>query len=208
MSTVDLKINCISNSFGAHVIPVWRVKKIILIIEDPHKNMTIEVFTFISVVKADHSVSVGFNMFWNHSIAIQVFSVGRIKDAVRYAHGKGKLIFAAGGTSTSFTNFVGVIFSLWFIQRWCWELPATKSKSNLLKLGNFTAFHTTTIDKSTFWKLHLFVWSFVLKNTIIIAIHGYFPKILRQHCNNIFYMFVYKIIKFYLYAFSNYLCVT
>lgn len=39
-----------------------------------------------------------------------VFSVGRIKDAIRYAYGRGKLIFCAGGTSTSFTNFVGVIF--------------------------------------------------------------------------------------------------
>ncbi len=39
-----------------------------------------------------------------------VFSVGRIADAIRYAHAQGKLIFCAGGTSTSFTNFVGVIF--------------------------------------------------------------------------------------------------
>lgn len=39
-----------------------------------------------------------------------IFSVNRIKDAIRFAHGKGKLIFCAGGTSTSFTNFVGVIF--------------------------------------------------------------------------------------------------
>ena len=39
-----------------------------------------------------------------------IFSVGRIKDAVRYANNRGKLIFAAGGTSTTFTNFVGVIF--------------------------------------------------------------------------------------------------
>lgn len=39
-----------------------------------------------------------------------VFSIGNIKDAVRYAHSRGKLIIAAGGTSTSFTNFVGVIF--------------------------------------------------------------------------------------------------
>lgn len=39
-----------------------------------------------------------------------VFSIGRIKDAVRYANSRGKLIFAAGGTSTTFTNFVGVIF--------------------------------------------------------------------------------------------------
>ncbi len=39
-----------------------------------------------------------------------IFSVGRIKDAVRYAYGRGKLIFVAGGTSTTFTNFVGVTF--------------------------------------------------------------------------------------------------
>ena len=39
-----------------------------------------------------------------------VFSVGRIKDAIRYAYNRNKLIFCAGGTSTSFTNFVGVIF--------------------------------------------------------------------------------------------------
>ncbi|MGH1386272.1 S8 family peptidase [Kordia sp.] len=42
-----------------------------------------------------------------------IISVGRIKDAVRYANNRGKLIFAAGGTSTSFTNFVGVIFPAW-----------------------------------------------------------------------------------------------
>lgn len=39
-----------------------------------------------------------------------VFSVGKIEDGVKYAYGKGKLIFCAGGTSTSFTTFVGVIF--------------------------------------------------------------------------------------------------
>lgn len=39
-----------------------------------------------------------------------VFSVGKIEDGVKYAYSKGKLIFCAGGTSTSFTNFVGVIF--------------------------------------------------------------------------------------------------
>ncbi|WP_046743624.1 S8 family peptidase [Kordia zhangzhouensis] len=42
-----------------------------------------------------------------------IFSVGRIEDAIRYANNRGKLIFAAGGTSTSFTNFVGVIFPAW-----------------------------------------------------------------------------------------------
>ena len=38
------------------------------------------------------------------------WSIGNIKDAVRYAHSKGKLIFAAGGTSLDFTNWYPVIF--------------------------------------------------------------------------------------------------
>lgn len=38
------------------------------------------------------------------------WSIGRIADAVRYANSRGKLIFAAGGTSTSFTNWYGIIF--------------------------------------------------------------------------------------------------
>jgi subtilisin family serine protease len=42
-----------------------------------------------------------------------VFSVGKIEDAIKYAYGKGKLIFCAAGTSTSFTTFVGVIFPAW-----------------------------------------------------------------------------------------------
>jgi serine protease len=42
-----------------------------------------------------------------------IFSVGKITDGVRYAKNRGKLIFCAGGTSTSFTNFVGVIFPAW-----------------------------------------------------------------------------------------------
>lgn len=42
-----------------------------------------------------------------------IFSVGKITDGVRYANNRGKLIFCAGGTSTSFTNFVGVIFPAW-----------------------------------------------------------------------------------------------
>lgn len=39
-----------------------------------------------------------------------IFTINRIKDAIKYANNKGKLIFCAAGTSTSFTNFVGVIF--------------------------------------------------------------------------------------------------
>ncbi len=39
-----------------------------------------------------------------------IWSIGNISDAVKYAYSKNKLIFAAGGTSTSFTNGFGVIF--------------------------------------------------------------------------------------------------
>lgn len=42
-----------------------------------------------------------------------IFSVGKIEDAIKLAYGKGKLIFCAAGTSTSFTTFVGVIFPAW-----------------------------------------------------------------------------------------------
>ena len=42
-----------------------------------------------------------------------IFSVGKIEDGVRYAYNRGKLIFCAGGTSTTFTTFVGVIFPAW-----------------------------------------------------------------------------------------------
>ena len=38
------------------------------------------------------------------------FTINRVKDAIRYAHSRGKLIFAAGGTSSSFTSWYGVIF--------------------------------------------------------------------------------------------------
>lgn len=38
------------------------------------------------------------------------FSSGQISDAIKYAYGKGKLIFAAAGTSTDFTTWYGVIF--------------------------------------------------------------------------------------------------
>ncbi|WP_062053058.1 S8/S53 family peptidase [Aquimarina longa] len=38
------------------------------------------------------------------------WSIGVVKDAVKYAYRKGKMIVAAGGTSTRYTNWVGVIF--------------------------------------------------------------------------------------------------
>ncbi len=38
------------------------------------------------------------------------WSIGNVKDAVKYAYSKGKLIIAAGGTSTTFTNWYGIIF--------------------------------------------------------------------------------------------------
>ena len=39
-----------------------------------------------------------------------LFTVNRISDAVKYAYGKGKLIFCAGGTSLEITNWLDVIF--------------------------------------------------------------------------------------------------
>ncbi|SFT49366.1 Serine protease, subtilisin family [Algoriphagus locisalis] len=39
-----------------------------------------------------------------------LFSNSKVADAIRYANNRGKLIFAAAGTSTTFTNWVGVIF--------------------------------------------------------------------------------------------------
>jgi len=39
-----------------------------------------------------------------------IFTIGKVKDGVIYAHNKGKLIMAAAGTSTTFTNWYGVIF--------------------------------------------------------------------------------------------------
>lgn len=39
-----------------------------------------------------------------------IFSSGNISDAIKYAYSKGKMIIAAGGTSTVFTNWAGVIF--------------------------------------------------------------------------------------------------
>ena len=38
------------------------------------------------------------------------WSIGNVKDAVKYAYSRGKLLVAAGGTSTTFTNWYGVIF--------------------------------------------------------------------------------------------------
>ena len=39
-----------------------------------------------------------------------LFDSGTVADGIRYAYGKGKLIFCAAGTSTSFTNWAGVVF--------------------------------------------------------------------------------------------------
>ncbi len=39
-----------------------------------------------------------------------IFSIDKIKDAVKYAYSRGKMIIAAGGTSTDYTTWFGVIF--------------------------------------------------------------------------------------------------
>lgn len=38
------------------------------------------------------------------------YSIRRIEDAIKYAHSKGKMIIAAGGTSSPFTTWFGVVF--------------------------------------------------------------------------------------------------
>ena len=39
-----------------------------------------------------------------------IISSGTVKDGIYYAYNRGKLLLAAAGTSTSFTNWTGVIF--------------------------------------------------------------------------------------------------
>lgn len=45
-----------------------------------------------------------------------IISSGKIEDGIKYAYSKGKLIFCAAGTSTSFTTFAGVIFPAWMAE--------------------------------------------------------------------------------------------
>lgn len=45
-----------------------------------------------------------------------VFSSGQVELAIQYAYAKGKLIFAAAGTSTTLTNWYPVIFPAWMIE--------------------------------------------------------------------------------------------
>jgi serine protease len=45
-----------------------------------------------------------------------IISVGSISDGIKYAYSKGKLIIAAAGTSTEYTNWVGVIFPAWMAE--------------------------------------------------------------------------------------------
>ncbi len=39
-----------------------------------------------------------------------IFTASNVSDAIKYAYSKGKMLIAAGGTSTTFTNWAGVIF--------------------------------------------------------------------------------------------------
>lgn len=59
-----------------------------------------------------------------------VFSIGNVRDAIQYANSKGKLIFAAAGTSTSFTNVVGVIFPA--------NMSETVAVTGITDDGNYT----------------------------------------------------------------------
>jgi len=57
-----------------------------------------------------------------------IISSGTVKDGVYYAYNRGKLIFAAAGTSTSFTNWAGVIFPASMSQ--CVAVTGVKAKSS------------------------------------------------------------------------------
>lgn len=62
-----------------------------------------------------------YELGWRNDVDIismsigDIFYNGQVADATAYAYNKGKLIFAAAGTSTWFTNWTGVIFpaNLW-----------------------------------------------------------------------------------------------
>ena len=60
---------------------------------------------------SDALVDLGYSNAKIISMSIgDVFHSGQVEDAVEFAYGKGKLIFAAAGTSLTWTNWYGVIF--------------------------------------------------------------------------------------------------
>ena len=83
---------------------VYRASKNV-VLDDYHEQLGVE--TAFTRLANNTNVKV-ISMSMGH-----ILSVGRIEDAVKYAYGKGKFIVTAGGTSTTFTNFVGVIFPAW-----------------------------------------------------------------------------------------------
>lgn len=57
-----------------------------------------------------------------------IISSGTVKDGVYYAYNRGKLLLAAAGTSTSFTNWTGVIFPANMSQ--CTAITGVKAQSS------------------------------------------------------------------------------
>jgi len=57
-----------------------------------------------------------------------IISSGTVRDGVYYAYNRGKLLFAAAGTSTSFTNWAGVIFPASMSQ--CVAVTGVKDQSS------------------------------------------------------------------------------
>ncbi len=69
-----------------------------------------------------------------HIISISLgdaFSSGPVEDGILYAHNQGKLIFAAAGTSTTITNWYGVIFPA--------SMPETVAVTGVKEGSNFSA---------------------------------------------------------------------
>lgn len=82
-----------------------------------------------------------YELGWRNDVDIismsigDLFSNGQVADAVVYAYNKGKLIFAAAGTSTWFTNWAGVIFPANMSQ--CVAVTGvTDHPTNLVECGN------------------------------------------------------------------------
>ena len=90
-------------AYNSNLIVYRAAKNVVL--DDYHEQLGVE--TAFTRLANNTSVKV-ISMSMGH-----ILSVGRIEDAVKYAYGKGKFIVTAGGTSTTFTNFVGVIFPAW-----------------------------------------------------------------------------------------------
>ncbi|MFZ3575598.1 S8 family peptidase [Tenacibaculum finnmarkense] len=87
-------------AYNANLVTYRAVENVV--IDDYHERKGVADALIALADRADVkviSMSIGFP-----------FGIGKIEDAIKYAYSKGKMILAAGGTSTSYTTWYGVIF--------------------------------------------------------------------------------------------------